>query len=1133
MAVVIRPGDSGLMPVSGQSWHATLSCMFWSSLDSHRRRQVVRNVVLAGLGLALVLVPLWLMQDGIDKKDIIGILLGILALAVAVADYLRGDSGRPLSSTAQADDLAGTVQGQWTEEARARRLRDPRVLPLTWTTAEPAVQSTADRSIRLRLGGRLDGDFDSMTARLADGYRQLPKGRLVAIGEPGSGKTVLAILLTLGLLGRRSAGEPVPVLLAASSWDPISESLDDWIVRTLADTYYRGRPDIPRALLDQGLLTPILDGLDEIPESSRRGAVRAINHALGAERPIVVTCRAVEYTDVIEAGSPTLRRAPVIQVAPLAAADTIAYLEDVDWPDPATHWSRVYDHLRTGPPDAPVCAALSTPLMVSQARLIYQRLGGSPAELLDLSRFDSRHAIEDYLLDRLIDAAYAPDRLPSGRPTGEPPRWEAVEAHRWLTYLAQYLHQHRERDLAWWQLGQRLLSPWAAPAVGLVLGTTLMVVLSVWLANLKLWSASYGYSSSKDNEEVVLSAFTVSALAGAGMAVLVVIVWYATPGRTPGQLSFNLYGSLRRLRQGAATGMAVAAVPAAPIVLGQAVSVSLSDQNWSMSASVDFFELLGMVCALAVMAGLAIAIHNWLTAQPERAAQATPNHLLRHDRNSSLLGALAAGTVIALTAGAALVPVLVASDLFTTTLLGWSGEPLPSDIAAFQEDRLHFDLRRFVIIETSGILPGSTCAVLIFLSRAWPRFRLAAVLLAVQGRLPWRLFGFLSDARRRGVLRQSGGAFQFRHIRLQERLNDQPSQPWLQTRFRRRAIIVAAGIMAIASTALVVALPDDVSRSTILVPGMTDDDVSMEPALSPNGRWLLYAPLRRGRNGYTGQNGAWMLDLASKSRQATNRRVHGILESSYHQLVVSGDGSSISVTENGGTSVWSVKFDKESKLRCAVEYEYDFETTFSAISPDGSKLAVSSVSSEGRRVLTRVWDLAACQKDPIHELPYKDLATKLEIASLAFDPTAQVLAASFIDNEGRGSSIELWDLTKKQPTRRILPGHRRALHSLALSRNGRNIALQGSESTYIWNASSCKAYCDIGRQELYAFSDNGHMLATSSGDEIRLWDAENGKLLEHGAPLEAEGVFRLTFGPGSHTLTTLHSDGMVKKWEVP
>ena len=37
-------------------------------------------------------------------------------------------------------------------------------------------------------------------------------------------------------------------------------------------------------------------------------------------------------------------------------------------------------------------------------------------------------------------------------------------------------------------------------------------------------------------------------------------------------------------------------------------------------------------------------------------------------------------------------------------------------------------------------------------------------------RLPWQLMSFLADAHRRGVLRQAGAVYQFRHIELQHRL---------------------------------------------------------------------------------------------------------------------------------------------------------------------------------------------------------------------------------------------------------------------------------------------------------------------------------------------------------------------------
>ncbi|MFF3501855.1 hypothetical protein [Streptomyces sp. NPDC003247] len=53
---------------------------------------------------------------------------------------------------------------------------------------------------------------------------------------------------------------------------------------------------------------------------------------------------------------------------------------------------------------------------------------------------------------------------------------------------------------------------------------------------------------------------------------------------------------------------------------------------------------------------------------------------------------------------------------------------------------------------------------------AWGRFTVARFWLAATGRMPWRLMTFLEDAHRRGLLRQSGASFEFRHVRLQSHL---------------------------------------------------------------------------------------------------------------------------------------------------------------------------------------------------------------------------------------------------------------------------------------------------------------------------------------------------------------------------
>jgi hypothetical protein len=54
---------------------------------------------------------------------------------------------------------------------------------------------------------------------------------------------------------------------------------------------------------------------------------------------------------------------------------------------------------------------------------------------------------------------------------------------------------------------------------------------------------------------------------------------------------------------------------------------------------------------------------------------------------------------------------------------------------------------------------------------AWGQWAvLARVWLPLTGRLPWTVLTFLDDAHQRGVLRQAGAVYQFRHARLQDHL---------------------------------------------------------------------------------------------------------------------------------------------------------------------------------------------------------------------------------------------------------------------------------------------------------------------------------------------------------------------------
>jgi hypothetical protein len=48
----------------------------------------------------------------------------------------------------------------------------------------------------------------SVATRLADVLERMPTGRLVVLGEPGAGKTILMVRLVLDLLARRASDGP-------------------------------------------------------------------------------------------------------------------------------------------------------------------------------------------------------------------------------------------------------------------------------------------------------------------------------------------------------------------------------------------------------------------------------------------------------------------------------------------------------------------------------------------------------------------------------------------------------------------------------------------------------------------------------------------------------------------------------------------------------------------------------------------------------------------------------------------------------------------------------------------------------------------------------------------------------------
>ena len=634
-----------------------------------------------------------------------------------------GGSGTSVSSLSMAqvaDQLAVAVGAQWNAEAAIRRLNDPYPLPVSWAAADSSLTDSWGSLVKLATTGAGwpppppagtwaagPDDLAGEGGELAEVLARVPTGRLVVLGEPGAGKTMLMVRLVLDLLARRAEGGPVPILAPVASWNPAEQDLRDWLGARLLIDYpaLAGPPPTDRtestraaALLAAGLILPVLDGLDEIPEQARGPAISRINDALRPGGQMVVTCRTQQYRDAVRpAGGVevTLRAATAVQLRPLDADVVRSYLcDDAAGPVTRARWAPVMVVLAT---DAPAGLALRTPLMVSLARAIYNprpgELAGAPpdpAELCSPALAD-RAAVQSLLLGAFVPAAYRHD--PAGR-------WKAQDAERWLVFLACQLDGNYPRaDLAWWRLRQ------AVPRTTFRLLTGLARVLLVGLAAGLFGGLRTGHR--------------YGTLAG-----LVIGFVFGFGGGGLG-LFFGLEGGLGcGLAVGFAAGLGLAAGFAVGLGFGLGVGLGFGLAG-------GYWAVLGDGADLA--------------AEPEDLAEAaSPRAVLARDRQAAL------------------------RITFGYGLLAGLGYGLPAGLGYGLKAGLGYGL-------AAGLGFGLAAGLGFGLYRsgtqtAWPSYVFTRGWLAFHHRLPWRLMAFLDDAHRRGVLRQAGAVYQFRHIQLQHRL---------------------------------------------------------------------------------------------------------------------------------------------------------------------------------------------------------------------------------------------------------------------------------------------------------------------------------------------------------------------------
>lgn len=699
-----------------------------------------------------------------------GLIVVIAIVGVIMWRYLEEESATaeidiPKEVERAAEALAVKLRNQALDWEALHMIDRPAPLPVQWTNAPDrlaapwsAIRRNWDNTSQIALDGSIE--------QIAEIFAKVPSSRLVVLGGRGSGKTVIASRFMLSLLpkaGTVPVGVTLPVLFSMASWDPDQKKLRTWLTEELVGvdpTLDRLMPSgnkLAYELLYRGRILPILDGLDEMASSVRAAALKALSDSLQRDDRVLVTSRLAEYSAAVQQVGP-LAEAAAIVIDDLQVTDLTEYFGAIPMARQRDSWSFVLARLADAATDSSAAAlreVFKTPLMVFMARTVYQAPTADPKDLLTIG---DANAIRAQLFQQFVPSAY--DEGPGTRATRRSHN-RVIKAERYLRTLATHLADTGVINFRWWQLHQGL-SRRDQVFLGVIVGVAVTGLLALLVR-------PFGVETS------ILDGPSLGILLGclAGFAI-----------RRPTLLGRKSSPVPVRVR-GWHSARTVAAsptprIPARGSTRGFAWRFGLlvgatNGIIWAITAIAGTFETAAWeFINVTVSTAIPIALATWLAArlvqtveEPVNLAQALgPLDLLRLDRSTAALEAWVYGLV------AAIIGAIV------TPMLG-----LVLSQAAHPEQLLHMgnlDLTAIDITNIVGIplieTPVVVVFVLLFLFTAWGRFTLARLYFAMTRQLPWHLMTFLDDAHRRGILRQAGAVYQFRHVEIRNSLVSKSNQ---------------------------------------------------------------------------------------------------------------------------------------------------------------------------------------------------------------------------------------------------------------------------------------------------------------------------------------------------------------------
>ena len=265
------------------------------------------------------------------------------------------------------------------------------------------------------------------------------QGRLLIVGNPGVGKTVLLLKLALELLEKANIEkkEPFPVIFNLASWSNEYEKFDDWLISVLNSGEGLSK-DFARELLQEERIIFLLDGLDELARNEdekeaakkRAECLKSLNNYLDRGKKAVICCRVEEFEQM---QALTGKDAPVsakVKVNDLTEAEVLNVLMKAQRNEEdriaATNLLKILEKDENNI----FSKVLSTPFYFTTALEIFDKQIPEEKNVLI-----EKKELENYLRKKFIEKKL--------RVTSNSNNFDTEKTKRWLKFLAK-LMQNKE-----------------------------------------------------------------------------------------------------------------------------------------------------------------------------------------------------------------------------------------------------------------------------------------------------------------------------------------------------------------------------------------------------------------------------------------------------------------------------------------------------------------------------------------------------------------------------------------------------------------------------------------------------------------------------------------------------------------